>query len=225
MKRALVVLSGGLDSTVCASIAAKNYDKVFSIIYNYGQRHSMEVKNAISVSQHFGMEYIVVDLPFVRELVSNSLTDTNVELKKDGIIDNCIPNTFVAGRNMLFLSIATSFAYSKDIGDIFIGVNAVDYSGYPDCRQDFISKMEEVMNASVKDAKDFTIKIKTPLLYLNKKQIVELGVKNDAPFELTTSCYNGDKLACGKCDSCTLRLKGFSEANMIDPIGYKNESN
>jgi 7-cyano-7-deazaguanine synthase len=224
MKKALVVLSGGLDSTVCASIASKNYNKVYSLVYNYGQRHSKEIENAIKVSEHYGIEYKVIDLSFMNQLSTNALTNTDVELKKDGIIDDLIPSTFVAGRNLIFLSIATAFAYNNDISDIFIGVNAIDYSGYPDCRPEFISKAESAINAAIEGAKKLKINILTPLLYLNKKEVVELGIANNAPLKLTTSCYNGKAKACGKCDSCVLRLKGFREAGISDPIEYENES-
>lgn len=214
---ALVILSGGLDSTTCMAIAKSEYEKVYAVTFNYNQRHSREIISAKKVAEHYDTNLLVIEIPFLGQIGGNSLTDRSLDVKMDGVFDDEIPNTFVAGRNLIFLSMACAYAYNLNTFDIFIGVNALDYSGYPDCRPEFIKSANLAINSALGENK---FNIVAPLMELSKKEIVELGRKHNAPFELTTSCYNGRENACGVCDSCILRLNGFSDAGFKDPIKY-----
>jgi 7-cyano-7-deazaguanine synthase len=162
----------------------------------------------------------VVDLTFFREWGGSALTDSTIEVPEQPTPD--IPVTYVPGRNLLFLSIATSYAEVIGATAIYIGVNALDYSGYPDCRPQFIAKVEETVRLATKvGVEGSPMRIETPLIHWTKAQIIECGLKLGVPYHLTTSCYNGHARACGKCDSCRLRLKGFADAGHTDPIAYE----
>lgn len=226
MKKAVVILSGGLDSTVCMSVARKEGYELYPITYAYGQRHSREVEQARLIAGHYGCpRHLVANLGFFRDIGQSALTSdmidvptgrSSVEMEKD------IPVTYVPFRNAVFLSVAVGYAESLGADRVYIGVNALDYSGYPDCRPQFISAFQEAVNrGTAAMAKGLSINIETPLLNLTKAEIVRLGVANGAPLHLTTSCYQGGPLACGRCDSCLLRLKGFREAGVTDPIAYE----
>ncbi|MDX1959389.1 MAG: 7-cyano-7-deazaguanine synthase QueC [Leptospiraceae bacterium] len=213
---ALVVFSGGLDSTICLTIAKRDYSNVIALSFDYGQRHKFELKHAKKIAKLMDIEHRIVKIP-TGIFQGSSLTNKELVVRKNSLREKGIPNTYVPGRNILFLSFATSFAESRNIKDILIGVNALDYSGYPDCRPEFIKSFEKTIQLGTKaGAKGAKIKIITPLINLNKKQIVEIGKIINAPIELSFSCYdptpNGKP--CGKCDSCILRKKGFKEAQV-----------
>ena len=216
-KRAIVLLSGGLDSTTVLAYALdKGYD-VIALSFDYGQRHKKELENGKMVAEYYNVDRKVFKIDLT-QTGGSALTDNNIQVpqrKLEEIVS--IPSTFVPSRNMIFLSIASSYAYVNRIDNIFIGVNAIDYSGYPDCRPEFITSMQDSINkALLRD-----IKIHAPLIDLSKKEIVELGMKLKAPLHLTHSCYEGREKACGMCDSCQLRLKGFMEACIPDPVKYE----
>ncbi len=223
IKKAVIILSGGLDSTTCMGMAKEAGYELFPITFDYGQRHRMEINNARSVAQFYGVSerLHVIALDFLRTIGGSALTDDTIHVPTEGVQDEEIPVTYVPGRNLLFLSIATSYAEVIGAEAIYIGVNALDYSGYPDCRPEFIEKVEEVIRSATKaGVSGHTIRIETPLIHMTKAEIIKEGMRLEVPYHLTTSCYNGHEEACGICDSCRLRLKGFEEAGHTDPIQY-----
>ncbi|MFB9327138.1 7-cyano-7-deazaguanine synthase QueC [Paenibacillus aurantiacus] len=227
-KKAVIILSGGLDSTTCMGFAKEAGYELYPITFDYGQRHRIELVNARKVAEFYGVagRYKEVKLGFLREFGGSALTDDAIDVPKvseeAGAEESEIPVTYVPGRNLMFLSIATSYAEAVGAEAIYIGVNALDYSGYPDCRPEFIAKVQEVMTLATRvGVEGKPITIQTPLLDLTKADIVREGTRMGVPYELTTSCYNGEAEACGECDSCRLRLKGFAEAGRVDPIPYR----
>lgn len=233
MKKALVLLSGGLDSTTCLAVAVDQGYEVSTISFDYGQRHRVELSAAKRVADHYGVkEQLVVPLPFFRTLGGSALTDSigvpkgrseSEMASPDGQdTEASIPITYVPARNLVFLSMASATAEVLGADDLFIGVNALDYSGYPDCRPDFIAHFQQTARLATRTGViDGKLHIHTPLISLTKAEIVRLADSLDAPLAATHSCYDpvGD-LSCGQCDSCLLRLKGFREANILDPIRY-----
>lgn len=222
--KAVVLLSGGLDSTVCMAVAkSKGYD-VYPISFNYHQRHSIELKSAKKVADFYNVKKHLVIENNMNEIGGSALTDESISVPIGDVNRNDIPVTYVPARNLIFLSHALGYAEVLGAEYIFIGVNSLDYSGYPDCRPEFINLFQNVANYAIKstvqDKKH--IKIETPLINLSKKDIVLLGNNLNAPLYLTHSCYNGGEKACGTCDSCKLRLKGFEEAGIKDPVPYSN---
>jgi 7-cyano-7-deazaguanine synthase len=221
--KAVVILSGGLDSATCMGIAAAAGCELYPITFDYGQRHRIELDCARQVAEHYGVRdrHKIIALPFLKEFGGSALTDDRLEVpRKFG--ETAIPVTYVPGRNLLFLSIAASYAEVTGAEAVYIGVNALDYSGYPDCRPEFISGMEKVVALATKaGAEGKRLRIQTPLLHWSKAAIIREGTRLGVPYHLTTSCYNGGEEACGECDSCRLRLKGFAEAGLKDPIRYK----
>lgn len=229
-KKAVVILSGGLDSTTCMGIARDRGYELYPITFDYGQRHRIELDNARKVAEHYGVSgrHKVVRLDFLREIGGSALTDDSIDvpdMTAPGAAQTAaseIPVTYVPGRNLMFLSIATSYAEVLGAESIYIGVNALDYSGYPDCRPEFIAKVEDVIKYATKvGVEGKPISIETPLANWTKADIIREGMRLGVPYELTTSCYNGREAACGVCDSCRLRLKGFEEAGSRDPIPYE----
>ena len=218
MKNAVVLLSGGLDSSTVATIAKRDNQTVTSVSFNYGQRHSIEMNASERVAKRLGIERRIINID-MRQIGGSSLTSKQ-EIERGLLERQGIPNTYVPGRNIIFLSIAGAIAEVTDSESVYIGVNSVDYSGYPDCRPDFISSMEETLNLGLANSTGRSIKIIAPLQKLSKGEIIKLGTSLGTPYELTYSCYAGGKLACGNCDSCLLRLKGFMEAAATDPIHY-----
>ncbi|MEX2414520.1 MAG: 7-cyano-7-deazaguanine synthase QueC [Paenibacillaceae bacterium] len=236
MKKAVIILSGGLDSATCMGIAAESGYSLYPLTFDYGQRHRIELMNAQKVADYYGVgeRLKLITLPFLRDFGGSALTDDQIAVPRmetvevsdeskniihDENVD--IPVTYVPGRNLLFLSIATSYAEAIGAEAIYIGVNALDYSGYPDCRPDFIAKVNEVITLATKvGVQGGAMKIHTPLINMTKADIVREGLRLEVPYELTTSCYNGGEKACGECDSCVLRLRGFAEAGSVDPIIY-----
>ncbi len=222
MKKAVILFSGGLDSTTCLSLAKAQGFSCHALSFVYEQRHSHELVAARSIAQRMGIaEHRLVALD-IGQFGGSALTDMQIE------VPDCngtgeIPVTYVPARNTVFLSIALSFAEAIGAYDIFIGVNAVDYSGYPDCRPAFISAFQSLANLATKagvNGERFTIQ--TPLLHLTKAEIIQTGVRLGIDYGLTVSCYQLDNqgAACGRCDSCVLRRQGFAEANIADPTHY-----
>jgi 7-cyano-7-deazaguanine synthase len=226
-KKAVIILSGGLDSTTCMGMAANEGYDLYPITFDYGQRHRIELDNARQVAAHYGVtdRHKVIELGFLREFGGSALTDDSIDVPKvsegDESAESEIPVTYVPGRNLLFLSIAASYAETLGAEAIYIGVNALDYSGYPDCRPEFIRKVEDTLAFATKvGVEGRPIRIETPLVDMTKADIIRKGMRIGVPYALTTSCYNGREEACGECDSCRLRLKGFAEAGERDPVVY-----
>jgi len=221
--KAISLLSGGLDSTtVLGLVISRGYD-VTALSFDYGQRHSRELESAKKIAKHYGIEHKIIKLD-LRAVGGSALTD-NINVPKNKIEEigkEGIPVTYVPARNTIFLSIALGLAEVIGAKKIFIGVNALDYSGYPDCRPEYIEEYNKLSRLATKvGVEGKPIEIIAPLQYMTKAEIIKLGKKLKVPYELTWSCYNGGKKACGICDSCQLRLKGFMEAGYIDPIPYK----
>ncbi len=219
--KAVVLSSGGLDSTVCLSLALQAGYEVVPISFHYGQRHAREVACAQAIANYYGLKkHIIIDTD-MRAIGGSALTD-DIEVPEGIEQREDIPITYVPARNLIFLSFALGLAEVEKAEKIYIGVNAMDYSGYPDCRPEFIEKFQDLADYATKaGVEKKKIVLETPLQYLSKAEIVKLGMKNKAPLHLTTSCYQGEEEACGVCDSCVLRLKGFREAGFPDPIRYK----
>ena len=223
MKNAVILLSGGLDSTTCMAVAKSEGYDLYPISFDYHQRNKIEVESAKKIAKFFGAKKHIVINTNMNEIGGSALTDDNISVPEGDVERDEVPVTYVPSRNLIFLSYALAYAEVVKAEAIFIGVNAVDYSGYPDCRPAFIQKFQELAQVACKttavDGKQITIK--TPLQNLSKAEIIKLGTKLGAPYELTRSCYNGKEKACGHCDSCELRLKGFAEAGIKDPIEYE----
>lgn len=223
--KAVVLLSGGLDSTTVLAYALSQGYEVTALSVRYGQRHSRELDSARAVAKHYGIKNHVVldlDLSYLRNsaLVSKDV-DVPMRDSAEGIGSE-IPVTYVPARNILMLSLAAGLCETEGGEAIFIGANAVDYSGYPDCRPEFFHAFEEVLRVGTKaGVEGRLIRIETPILRMSKADIVRLAKKLGAPLELTWSCYNGKEKACGRCESCLLRLKGFEEAGETDPVPYE----
>jgi len=224
--KSVVLLSGGLDSTTTLALAQKREFELFCLTFDYGQRHRIELDRAREIAKHFGAvdhQIIKIDL---RQFGGSALTDSiDVPIGRDQKeMTREIPVTYVPARNTIFLSFCLAYAEVKEANDIFIGVNAVDYSGYPDCRPEFIKAFEILANlatkAGVEEKK--SIKIHTPLIKLTKAEIIQKGLELGVNYSMTHSCYDPAEagLSCGACDSCQLRLKGFQAAGIKDPIKY-----
>lgn len=221
MKKAIIVLSGGLDSTTCMGIAKDEGYELYAITFHYGQRHNREVEQAKQVAHFYNVkDHRIVNLAFLKEIGGSALTDNDMAVPKSGEEEG-IPSTYVPARNLIFLSLATAYAEVVGAEAIYTGVSAVDYSGYPDCRPEFIESMSKTIQLATKaGTTDASIRIETPLIRLSKSETIRTGIELGVPYELTTSCYLGDEVACGECDSCRLRLKGFKEAGVRDPVDY-----
>ena len=226
-KPAIILLSGGLDSTTCAAIAKKDGYDLHGLTINYGQKHNYELKAAKLVAQNFKFNsHAVIDIDLA-SFGGSSLVSKEIEVPKNrnlGIKDD-IPSTYVPARNTVFLSIALAKAETINAFDIFIGVNAIDYSGYPDCRPEFILQFEKMMNVATKDAVQNIgeYKIHTPLIKLTKAEIIKKGQQLGIDYQITSSCYSPNKYGqpCGQCDACKLRIKGFDDAGLADPLTYE----
>lgn len=220
-KKAIILLSGGLDSATVAAIARAEQYECYSLSFDYGQRHRAELQASERVAQHLGMrEHKIIGLN-LGSIGGSALTDERIAVPETP--SQGIPVTYVPARNTVFLALALGWAEVVGAQDIFIGVNAVDYSGYPDCRPEFISAFEQLANLATKagvEGKGFHIR--TPLQYWTKAQIIQQGVQLGVDYRLTVSCYQADALgrACGKCDSCRLRAAGFEAAGVADPTEY-----
>ena len=226
-KNAVVLLSGGLDSTTVVAIARSQGFAVHALSFDYGQNHKVELEAAARVAAALGVashRTVRVDL---RSFGGSALTSEQPVPKSRSLeaIGSGIPSTYVPARNTVFLSLALALAETLPATDIFIGVNALDYSGYPDCRPEFIQAFETMANLGTRIGAEGTghIRIHTPLIAMSKKQIIEAGRALGVDYSLTTTCYDPGPQgeACGTCDACLLRLKGFAEAGMADPVRYK----
>ncbi|MFG5124095.1 7-cyano-7-deazaguanine synthase QueC [Campylobacter lari] len=220
MKKALCIISGGMDSTLCAYLAKKEGYELVGLHFDYNQRtmhKERECFEKISEKLQIQKKYIL-DVSFIADIGGNSLTDLNLNIPKNELHKNELPNTYVPFRNGIFLSIAGAIAEKENCESIFIGVVQDDSSGYPDCSKNFIKYANEFINSGT--SKNFKTNIKTPLICLNKSQIVTLALKENVCLEHTWSCYEREDKACGKCDSCLLRLRGFEQANVKDKIEY-----
>jgi 7-cyano-7-deazaguanine synthase len=225
-EKAVVLLSGGLDSTTCAAWAVREGYAVTALSLDYGQRQRVELERARAVAERLGIDHrvLTVDLSSVG---GSALTDAAIEVPKDrdeGAIGAGVPVTYVPARNTLLLSLALGLAETLDARHLVIGVNALDYSGYPDCRGEFLRAFEALAQVATKAGAEDGVQFRVlaPLLELSKAGIVRLAKEVGAPLELTHSCYDpaDDGRSCGRCDACSLRLKGFAEAGETDPIPY-----
>jgi 7-cyano-7-deazaguanine synthase len=224
MKPAICLLSGGLDSATCLAVARSEGFECYSLSFDYGQRHRIELQNAAKIATSLGsVRHLIV--PIDLRLFGGSALTADVDVPKSGVTEG-IPITYVPARNTVFLSFALAWAEVLSCSDIFIGVNAIDYSGYPDCRPEFIAAFERMANLATKAGVEGRTRahIHTPLIQLSKSEIIKLGGSLGVDFSLTHSCYDPDERgrSCGLCDSCRLRLKGFVEAGVEDPIEYSN---
>ena len=225
-KKAVILSSGGIDSTTTMAMAkAENY-AIYSLTFNYGQRHMPELEAAKKVARYFAAKKHLVISIDLRSIGGSALTD-NIDVPKgrdDHAIRYGIPVTYVPARNTIFLSYALAWAEVLQASDIFIGVNSIDYSGYPDCRPEFIAAYERLANLATKAAVEGKVimKIKTPLISMTKADIIKKGIELGVDYSLTHSCYDPSRegKACGLCDSCILRKKGFREAAIPDPTHY-----
>lgn len=227
MKKAIILLSGGLDSATLVAIAKSEGYAPYCLSFSYGQRHSIELEAAERVATSMGVaEHKVANLD-LRIFGGSALTD-DIDVPKDRSEDEMdadIPITYVPARNTIFLSFALAYAEVIGAKDIFIGVNALDYSGYPDCRPEYIEAYEKLANLATKAGVEDgdRIKVQAPLLHMTKAEIISAGIALGVDYSITISCYDPDEkgLACGHCDSCQLRIKGFSEAGVDDPTMYQ----
>jgi 7-cyano-7-deazaguanine synthase len=225
-RKAVVLSSGGIDSTTAMAIAKHEGFKIYSLSFFYGQRHAFELEAAKKVANAIGVtEHLVINID-LKQIGGSSLTD-DIDVPKDRDEQEMvreIPVTYVPARNTIFLSFALAWAEVLKSSDIFIGVNAIDYSGYPDCRPEYIDAFERMANLATKAGVEGTtkIRIRTPLIRLSKAKIIQKGIDLGVDFALTHSCYDPSSrgLACGGCDSCLLRKKGFKEAGASDPTQY-----
>ncbi len=226
-KRAVLLLSGGLDSATTAAIAQDEGFEIDAISFDYGQRHRFELDSAKRVARAVGVRRHLI-VPIDLSLFGGSALTDSIEVPKDrdeAEMDASIPVTYVPARNAVFLTLALAYAETIPAADLFIGVNAIDYSGYPDCRPEFIRAFTEMANLATKVGVEGTMRfeVHTPLIDLTKAQIIQRGVELGVDYGLTHSCYdpNAQGISCGRCDACRLRLRGFQEAGFDDPLEYQ----
>ena len=209
-KKVIILASGGLDSSTVAGVAKSSEAEIYGLSFDYGQRHNKELQAAKLIAKHFKFK----DLKIVKIDLSlwggSSLTDKKKIIPNKGINKNIIPNTYVPGRNTIFISVALSYAEAINADFIGLGVNALDYSGYPDCRPDYIQQFQKLADISNKRGRENNpIKLWTPLIDLNKEEIIEMAFSHNVPIEDTWSCYVGGSKPCEKCDSCRIRIKAY----------------
>ncbi len=228
-KPAVVLSSGGLDSTTVLAIAREQGFDLYSLSFNYGQRHAFELAAAERVARELDVKQHLVIRTDLTGIGGSALT-ADIDVPKNRITDKGesqdIPITYVPARNTIFLSYALAWAEVLGAADIFLGVNAVDYSGYPDCRPDFLKAFEQTANLGTKEGSTGSpFKLHAPLIELSKKEIIEVGTRLGVDYSMTHSCYDPeDGIACGRCDACILRLRGFSEAGLKDPAPYVDQA-
>lgn len=218
MEKALVVLSGGQDSTTCLYWAIERFgpDAVETVTFDYGQRHRIELDSAARIADLAGVENTCLPIDTFAALGGDALTDSEIDIATETDDAAGLPNTFVPGRNLIFLTYAAAYAYQRDIGHLVTGVAQTDFSGYPDCREDTIVALQQTLRLGMESE----VSIHTPLMHLSKKDTVELAIKLGAlpAMALTHTCYNGEQPPCGRCAACKLRAKGFAEAGVEDPL-------
>jgi len=228
MKKAVILLSGGLDSATCLAMAKQNSFAPYALSFRYGQRHEFELNSARAVAQAHGVKDHVISNIDLRAFGGSALTD-EIDVPKnrdESAISNEIPVTYVPARNTIFLSFSLAYAEVIGANDIFIGVNALDYSGYPDCRPEYIKSFQNMANLATKSGVEGngSLTIHTPLINLTKAMIIQMGIELGVDYSLTHSCYDpmDNGTSCGHCDACQLRLKGFEEAGLTDPLIYSS---
>lgn len=222
--RAVCLISGGIDSCVTAFIAEKDGYDVYALSFDYGQRHGKETEYAREIASAVKARDHVVFKVDLHQFGGSSLLEASSAVPGHDVeeIGRSIPSTYVPARNTVFLSIGLAYAEVVDASTVFIGANAVDYAGYPDCRPEYIEAFQKMADLATRQGVEGrSIEIKTPLLFLTKAEIIKKGLELGAPLSKTWSCYQGGERACGRCDSCLLRLKGFKEAGVKDPIEYE----
>jgi 7-cyano-7-deazaguanine synthase len=227
---AIVLLSGGLDSTTCLAIAQSEGFEVIALSFRYGQRHTNELECAAVIANAASVEHLIVDIDLAA-FGGSALVDDSIEIPKHESVDeltaDSVPVTYVPARNTIFLSFATAVAETRGAHDVFIGVNAVDYSGYPDCRPEFIEAFELMANLATREGTEGgRLRIRTPLIDLTKAQIIQRGLELGVDYSVTLSCYDptDDGRSCGHCDACLFRARGFADAGIIDPTRYSMKS-
>jgi 7-cyano-7-deazaguanine synthase len=216
----VVLLSGGLDSATCLALASRHAPPVHALTVLYGQRHHREVAAARALARRYAVrEHHVVELP-LSELVASSLTRPGAPLPSAGPRAGRIPSTYVPARNTILLALALGYAESHRLGRIYLGANAIDYSGYPDCRPEFLRAFDRLARLATRAGveRGSAPRVVAPLLRRSKSEIVRLGAQLKVPWKLTWSCYAGGRAPCGRCDSCRLRAKGFRDAGFTDPL-------
>jgi 7-cyano-7-deazaguanine synthase len=218
--KALILFSGGQDSTTCLAWALENFDHVEAVVFDYGQRHQVELEAAAKIAATTNVPLKTVKLDIFSQLTDNALTNHDKELTPGN--EEELPSSFVPGRNLIFLSTAAIHAQQQGITNLITGVCQTDYSGYPDCRDDFVKSLETTINLAMESK----IRIHTPLMFLTKAETVKMMMDLGKIGLLADShtCYEGQRPACGKCPSCKLRLKGFEEAGVEDPVGYDGKN-
>jgi 7-cyano-7-deazaguanine synthase len=226
MPKAVLLLSGGLDSTTLLAVARRDGFDVHAMTFRYGQRHATEIEAARRVAARFGVhDHVIADID-LRTFGGSALTSDSIDVPRDRDVgERGVPVTYVPARNTIFLAFALAWAEVLGAADIFIGVNALDYSGYPDCRPEYIEAFERMANLATRAATEgsLLLRIRAPLINLTKAQIIQLGTSLGVDYAVTQSCYDPDAsgAACGHCDACQLRLKGFAEARIPDPARYR----
>lgn len=226
IKKAIILLSGGMDSLVTTAIANKENDELYFLHANYGQKTEAKEQECFDdlVQYYHPKGVLNVDLNYLKQIGGTSLIDSDQQIKDhDSNNSNLVPDTYVPFRNGNLMVIATSWAEVIGAQSIYIGAVEEDSSGYPDCRESFYLALNKAIDLGTKD--ETKIEIKTPIIHKTKSEIVKLGVELNAPFRFSWSCYRDNELACGTCDSCYLRLKAFKEAGLTDPIPYRNDKN
>ena len=217
-QKVLVVLSGGQDSTTCLYWAIDRFGlaAVDTVTFDYGQRHRVELDCAAKVAAFAGVNNTCLPIDTLAALGGDSLTDTNIDVASETDPDTGLPNTFVPGRNLIFLTYAAALAYRRGIPNLVTGVAQTDYSGYPDCREETIIALQQALRLGMENE----VTIHTPLMHLSKKETVELArdLGGLPAMAYTHTCYNGDRPPCGRCPACVLRAKGFAEASIVDPL-------
>ena len=220
--KAIVLVSGGMDSCVTVAVAARESDELAFVHVSYGQRTEARERQASNdIADHYSVENrLDISIEHLAKIGGSSLTDPSIAVTEADLASKEIPSSYVPFRNANMLSIAVSWAEVIGASAIYIGAVAEDSSGYPDCRPEFYEAFQKVIDAGTKP--DTRIEIRTPIIHLTKAEIVKKGIELNAPLHLTWSCYRSETLACGTCDSCALRLRGFAQAGIADPIKYAN---